>query len=98
MKKFHTKKLLMLNALFATAFLNAQSINLTEPANNISEQIKAIFPIVAGILFIVVALVNLGHFTKEGGDWKKGLFNIVIFCIVVAVIVGLYSYISSVNL
>lgn len=88
----------MLNALFATAFLNAQSINLTEPANNISEQIKAIFPIVAGILFIVVALVNLGHFTKEGGDWKKGLFNIVIFCIVVAVIVGLYSYISSVNL
>ena len=98
MKKLHLKTSLMLSALFFGATSNAQNINLTGPANEINNQVKALFPIVAGILFVVVALVNLGHFTKEGGDWKKGLFNIVIFVIVVGVIAGLYSCITSVSL
>lgn len=79
-------------------FASAQNIDLQSPANNLKQQISSIFPIVAGILFIVVALVNLGHFTKEGGDWKKGVFNIILYCIIVGVIVGLYQYVSSVSL
>lgn len=97
MKK-NLRKGLLFSSLLLTTISNAQSIDLAGPANDLSTQIKSIFPIVAGILFIVVALVNLGHFTKEGGDWKKGLFNIIIFVIVVGVIAGLYSYISSISL
>lgn len=98
MKNLRFKSLLMLIALLLGATSNAQNFDLTGPANEIGNQIKALFPIVAGILFVVVSLVNLGHFTKEGGDWKKGLFNIVIFVIVVGVIVGFYSFISSISL
>lgn len=76
----------------------AQTINLQKPANDLNNQLKSIFPIIAGIIFLVVALVNLGHFTKEGGDWKKGLTNIIIYVVVVGVIVGLYSYITSISL
>lgn len=76
----------------------AQNIDLQTPANNLKQQISSIFPIVACILFVVVALVNLGHFTKEGGDWKKGVFNIVLYCIIVGVIVSLYQYIGSISL
>ncbi len=97
MKK-RLKNGLLLSTLLFSAVSNAQNIDLAGPANDISNEIKAIFPIVAGILFVVVALVNLGHFTKEGGDWKKGLFNVIIFVIVVGVIAGLYSYITSVSL
>lgn len=96
------KKRLKLAGLFSGLLFTvsgySQNIDLAGPASDISNQIKAIFPIVAGILFVVVALINLGHFTKEGGDWKKGLFNILIFVIVVGVIAGLYSYITSVSL
>jgi uncharacterized membrane protein len=89
---------LLITALFTTVIANAQDIDLTTPATTFSNQIKGIFPIVAGILFIVVALINLGHFTKEGGDWKKGLTNIIIFVAIVGVIAGLYSYVTSISL
>ncbi|MDN3709937.1 hypothetical protein QW060_23840 [Myroides ceti] len=76
----------------------AQNLDLQSPANNLKQQISSIFPIVASILFIVVALVNLGHFTKEGGDWKKGVFSIVLYCVIVGVIVSLYQYVGSTSL
>lgn len=76
----------------------AQNLDLQSPANNLKQQISSIFPIVASILFIVVALVNLGHFTKEGGDWKKGVFSIVLYCVIVGVIVSLYQYVGSISL
>ena len=76
----------------------AQNLDLQSPANNLKQQIVAIFPYVVGIIFVVVALINLGHFTKEGGDWKKGLFNILLYVIVVGIIASLYKYVSSVSL
>lgn len=96
MKRTKIYSLLLL--LSISNFVNAQNLDLQSPANNLKQQIATIFPIVAGILFLVVALVNLGHFTKEGGDWKKGVFNIILYCIVVGVIVSLYQYVSSVSL
>ena len=76
----------------------AQNLDLQSPANNLKQQIVAIFPYVVGIIFVIVALINLGHFTKEGGDWKKGLFNILLYVIVVGIIASLYKYVSSVSL
>lgn len=96
MKK--TFLLTVFTVLSVSNFATAQNIDLQSPANNLKQQIAGIFPIVAGILFVVVALVNLGHFTKEGGDWKKGVFNIILYCIIVGVVVGLYQYVSSVSL
>ena len=94
------KKLIYLSiATFAIAQGSiAQNLDLQTPANNLKQQISSIFPIVACILFVVVALVNLGHFTKEGGDWKKGVFNIVLYCVIVGVIVSLYQYVGSTSL
>lgn len=96
MKRF-SKAGIALIALLTTANASAQ-INLTEQANEFSSTAKSIFPIVAGILFVIVALINLGHFTKEGGDYKKGLFNILLFVVVVGVIAGLYTYVTSISL
>lgn len=94
MRKLQYFALILLTSISA----NAQNINLQQPATELNNQLKALFPIVAGILFIIVALVNLGHFTKDGGDWKKGLFNIILFVVVLSVIVGLYTYITSISL
>ena len=87
-----------ITALVIVQTTTAQNLDLQSPANNLKQQITAIFPYVAGILFVVVALINLGHFTKEGGDWKKGLFNILLYVIVVGIIASLYRYVSSISL
>lgn len=86
---------LVIAGLLLASNTYAGSIDLTSGANDVANEIKKLFPIVAGALFIVVCLMNLGHFTKEGGDWKKGLTNIVLYVVVVSIIAGLYSFVSS---
>lgn len=88
----------LLSTLLFSAISNAQDIDLITPASGISDQIKGIFPYVVGIIFLVVVIVNLGHFTKDGGDWKKGVFNILIYVIVVSAVAGLFTFVTSISL
>jgi hypothetical protein len=84
--------------LFTSAVTNAQTLDLETPVQNIKTQMENIFPWVIAILFLIVVMVNMGHFIKEGGDWKKGVGNVLLFVIVVGAVVGLYSGISSISL
>lgn len=97
MKK-HITGLFAMGTLFASNLMSAQNIDLQTPAQNLATQLKGVFPYVAVAIFVVVILVNLGHFVKEGGDWKKGLTNIVLFAIVLSVITGLVAYVGSIQL
>ena len=99
MKNFLTSKPLnYLLFLFMSAAIQAQSIDLETPVKNVTDQIKAIFPYLAGAIFLLVCMVNLGHFVKEGGDWKKGLINIVVYVIIVGLVAGLFEFVTSVKL
>ncbi|MBD8019055.1 hypothetical protein [Kaistella pullorum] len=85
---------------FLTLFYSltyAQSINLRGPAQQLANEIKGIFPYVAVSIFIVVIFVNLGHFVKDNGDWKKGVTNIVIFAAILGAVVGLVNYVGSIS-
>ncbi|MFN3021825.1 hypothetical protein ACK1KB_12745 [Chryseobacterium sp. TY3] len=93
-KTFKAKAILSLT-LLQTLNLNAQSINLKGPAQNLANELKGVFPYIAVCIFIVVILSNLGHFASQNGDWKKGLTNIVIFAAVLGAIVGLVSYVGN---
>ncbi len=97
MKK-HITGLFAIGTLFASNLMSAQDIDLQTPAQNLETQLKGVFPYVAVAIFVVVILVNLGHFVKEGGDWKKGLTNIVLFAIVLSIITGLVAYVGSIKL
>lgn len=85
-------------ALGISAMSYAQSINLKGPAQQLANEIKGIFPYVAVAIFIVVIFVNLGHFVKDNGDWKKGVTNIVLFAAILGAIVGLINYVGSITL
>lgn len=95
MRKYLKCSLVIAGLLLASNTYAGGSIDLTSGATDVANEIKKLFPIVAGALFIVVCLMNLGHFTKEGGDWKKGFTNIVLYVVVVSIIAGLYSFVSS---
>lgn len=93
-QQFTTKALVSL-LLLQTLSVNAQSINLKGPAQNLANELKGVFPYIAVCIFIVVILSNLGNFASQNGDWKKGLTNIVIFAAVLGAIVGLVSYVGN---
>lgn len=86
------------SALLIFSLTSAQSINLKGPAQQLANEIKGIFPYVAVSIFIVVIFVNLGHFVKDNGDWKKGVTNIVIFAAILGAVVGLVNYVGSISL
>lgn len=90
-----TTKALVSALLLQTLSVNAQSINLKGPAQNLANELKGVFPYIAVCIFIVVILSNLGNFASQNGDWKKGLTNIVIFAAVLGAIVGLVSYVGN---
>lgn len=93
------KNTLFLSALLLGTQLSfAQGVNLRGPAQQLANEIKGIFPYVAVAIFVVVIFVNLGHFVKDNGDWKKGITNIVIFAAILGAIVGLVNYVSSLSL
>lgn len=95
---FKTKQLSFLSFLLMNVAVQAQQLDLETPVRNITDQIKSIFPLIAGGIFLIVVLVNLGHFVKEGGDWKKGLLNIIIYTVIFGAVAGLFTYIISVQL
>lgn len=67
-------------------------------ANTLNEEIKSNFFIVAGIVFLVSGLFNLGNFFGETRDYKKGFTNIAVFVAGVMVVMGAFSYITSLSL
>lgn len=99
MKKVLKSKTFLLSILLlSSAATQAQDIDLVTPVSNFTDQIKTIFPYIAGAIFLIVVMVNLGHFVKENGDWKKGLTNIFIYAAIVGMVAGLFSVISNVQL
>ncbi len=70
-------------------------INLKGPAQQLSNEIRGIFPYVALAIFIVVVLTQLGRFVNENGDWKKAVTVIVIFAAVLGVVQGLITYVAN---
>lgn len=99
MKKLITPKTVsFLSFMLFSTLAKAKELDFETPVTNITDQIKAVFPYLAGAIFLVVVLVNLGHFVKEGGDWKKGLINIVVYVVIIGVVAGLFTYITSVKL
>lgn len=85
-------------AIMSMSVANAQMIDLETPVQEIKDQIETIFPWVLAIIFLIVVMVNLGHFIKESGDWKKGLWHIILYVIIAGAVVGLYSGINSISL
>jgi hypothetical protein len=92
-------KIVMLTLMLTSALnANAQTFDLHTPVQNILNEIKAVFPLIMAIVFLIVAIVNSGHFTQEGGDWKKGLIKVVAFTGFVGIVIGLFVYFAGLTL
>ena len=63
--------LTLLVFLISTASF-AQIGGIENSVNDVSDTIRAIFPIILGVIFLIGFLFNAGHFFGENADLKIG--------------------------
>jgi hypothetical protein len=93
MKKIFLSAVLMLLSMVPAL---AQATTKLNEFNN--TWVKPLFPIVAAIVFIAGALMNMGKFFGEHRDIKGGITNIFIYLGVLFVIAAIYTGIMSMAL
>jgi len=67
--------LTLLVFLISTASF-AQIGGIENSVNDVSDTIRAIFPIILGVIFLIGFLFNAGHFFGENADLKKGITRV----------------------
>lgn len=83
--------------LVLNVYVQAQSFDLTSPANVLQNALEKLFPYVAGIGAIWVIFKNLNHF-GEGEDYWKGIKNIIIYILIVVALQQGYKYVITLQL
>ncbi len=93
MKKSH-----YVTALFVliSNVLLAQIGGIENSVNDVSNTIRAIFPIILGVIFLIGFLFNAGHFFGENADLKKGITRVLIFVLIAGAVVGIFTYLIGI--
>jgi hypothetical protein len=92
------KKSIHLTTFFLLAFtsLFAQIGGIEDSVNDVSDTIRAIFPIILGIIFLIGFLFNAGHFFGENADLKKGITRVLVFVLIAGAVVGIFTYLIGI--
>ena len=85
-----TLLLLISNSIFA------QIGGIEDSVNDVSDTIRAIFPIILGVIFLIGFLFNAGHFFGENADLKKGITRVLVFVLIAGAVVGIFTYLISI--
>ncbi len=93
MKKSH-----YVTALFVliSNVLLAQIGGIENSVNDVSNTIRAIFPIILGVIFLIGFLFNAGHFFGENADLKKGITRVLVFVLIAGAVVGIFTYLIGI--
>ena len=82
-------------ALFAVLPLQAQIGGIEDSVAEISDTIRAIFPIILGVIFLIGFLFNAGHFFGENADMKRGITRVLVFVLIAGAVVGIFTYLIT---
>ena len=82
--------------LFTSSAVLAQIGGIEDSVNDISDTIRAIFPIILGVIFLVGFLFNAGHFFGENADLKRGITRVLVFVLIAGAVVGIFTYLIGI--
>ena len=74
----------------------AQIGGIENSVDDIASTIRAIFPIILGVIFLVGFLFNAGHFFGENADLKKGITRVLVFVLIAGAVVGIFTYLIGI--
>ena len=93
----------MKKAFYPSLFLSlfslpmfAQIGGIEQSVTDISDTIRAVFPIILGVIFLVGFLFNAGHFFGENADLKKGITRVLVFVLIAGAVVGIFTYLIGI--
>lgn len=75
---------------------SAQIGGIENSVNDVSDTIRAIFPIILGVIFLIGFLFNAGHFFGENADLKKGITRVLVFVLIAGAVVGIFTYLIGI--
>lgn len=75
---------------------SAQIGGIEQSVNDVADTIRAIFPIVLGVIFLIGFLFNAGHFFGENADLKKGITRVLVFVLIAGAVVGIFTYLIGI--
>ncbi|MBI6119618.1 hypothetical protein [Salegentibacter maritimus] len=76
--------------------LFAQIGGIENSVNDIADTVRAIFPVILGVIFLVGFLFNAGHFFGENADLKKGITRVLVFTLIAGAVVGIFTYLIGI--
>jgi heme/copper-type cytochrome/quinol oxidase subunit 3 len=82
--------------LLTSSAVLAQIGGIEDSVNDISDTIRAIFPIILGVIFLVGFLFNAGHFFGENADLKRGITRVLVFVLIAGAVVGIFTYLIGI--
>lgn len=82
--------------LFISNTLFAQIGGIEDSVTDVSDTIRAIFPIILGVIFLIGFLFNAGHFFGENADLKKGITRVLVFVLIAGAVVGIFTYLIGI--
>lgn len=93
----------MKKSFYLTLFLSLSSIPLFAQIGGIensvadmADTVRAVFPIILGVIFLVGFLFNAGHFFGENSDLKKGITRVLVFVLIAGAVVGIFTYLIGI--
>lgn len=93
----------MKKLFYLTLFLSLNSIPLFAQIGGIensvadmADTVRAVFPIILGVIFLVGFLFNAGHFFGENSDLKKGITRVLVFVLIAGAVVGIFTYLIGI--
>ena len=87
---------MLLPMLFVSVASFAQIGGIEDSVDDVSDTIRAIFPIILGVIFLIGFLFNAGHFFGENADLKKGITRVLVFVLIAGAVVGIFTYLISI--
>ena len=92
------KKSMYLSVLLlaVSSSMFAQIGGIENSVNDVSDTIRAIFPIILGVIFLIGFLFNAGHFFGENADLKKGITRVLVFVLIAGAVVGIFTYLIGI--
>lgn len=83
-------------SLLLTSPVFAQIGGIENSVQDMADTVRAVFPIVLGVIFLVGFLFNAGHFFGENADLKKGITRVLVFVLIAGAVVGIFTYLISI--
>jgi len=74
----------------------AQIGGIEDSVKDVSDTIRAVFPIILGVIFLIGFLFNAGHFFGENADLKKGITRVLVFVLIAGAVVGIFTYLIGI--